>query len=137
MKIDPDFNSDNSAAWKRFRENINPRIRQAMEIAFQDGKVGHRFRPLTAKETRLLQWALELHPAMTFHNSDGAVIGAMLCPCGPCEERACAFTIEVGVELHAQAKGDYSYTRTSDTTVELVKAVRSDHENIEELRTTA
>src|SRR5437588_11395762 len=121
LKITPDWNylPDNSAEWKQFWRNLNPRLRQAAEVAFADGKLGHRFRPLTAKEQRMLQWAMELHPGLLFHDDAGRARGGMICPCECCQQSTAVFVMETGIELRAQQKGDFSFTRTDDDAVEM------------------
>src|SRR5438876_178060 len=121
LKVTPDWNylPDNSAEWKQFWKNLSPRIRQMIDVGFRDGKVGHRFRELTAKEQRMLQWAMELHPGLIFQDDEGRAIGGMICPCQCCQPRVACFVMETGVELHAQLKGDLHYKRTDDNTVKL------------------
>jgi hypothetical protein len=133
----PDPVPDNSAAWAEFVRKLNPRFRRAAELGFAAGKIGHTCRPLTAKEQRLLLWATELHPGMIFSDDEGRTIGIHLCPCGACAQRVGAFVMETGVEMHAQQKGDYSYTRVSDTEVKMEPSVRGVYQDLQELRTVA
>lgn len=134
ITYDRDYIPDNSPEWKQFWKNLSPRLRQAAEVGFADGKVGHRFhRPLTAKEQRMLQWAMDLHPGLIFHDDEGRAIGGMLCPCECCQQRTACFVMETGVELQAQQKGDYHYSRTSDTKVRLEECTIGAYENCREL----
>jgi hypothetical protein len=111
---------DMSKAWEQFRQRQNQRTLNIMETSFADGKIGHRCsRPLTGKETRMILWALELHPGPIFSDGEGRVIGAYFCACGPCVERTSNFVIQSGIDLRAQTKGDYHFTRTSDTSVDM------------------
>ena len=96
---------DNAGAeWKQFWKKLSPRLRRAAGVAFADGKIGHRFRPLTAKEQRMLQRSMELHPGLIFHDDEGRAIGGMICPCECCPQRTACFVMETGVELQAQQK---------------------------------
>jgi deoxycytidylate deaminase len=128
---------DNSTAWAEFIRKLNPRWRRAAELGFAEGKIGHRCRPLTAKEQRLLMWAIELHPGLIFSDDEGRTIGVHICPCAGCAQRVGAFVMETGVEMHAQQKGDYHYTRVSDTEVKMEPSARSAYEDLQELRTVA
>jgi hypothetical protein len=130
----PDPVPDNSAAWAEAMKKLNPRSRRAAELGFAEGKIGHRHRPLTAKEQRLLMWATESHLGLIFCDDEGRQIGVHLCPCACCAQRIGAFVIETGVQLVAQQKGDYSYTRTDDTTVEMVPCTLGEFENRQQLR---
>jgi hypothetical protein len=113
---------DNSAEWREWMcksARSGPRAMAMAECSFFDGKLGHRCRPLTAKEHNSLLWALELHPAPTFSDNEGRTIGAWLCPCSPCQERICTWVMGTGVQLTAQHKGEYTFTRISDEAVDM------------------
>lgn len=140
QKTTPDWNylPDNSAEWRKFRESINPRMRRAVELAFADGRIGHRFpRPLVARELRLLLWSMELHPGLVFNDKEGRAIGAHICPCECCQQRTCAFVLESGVEMYAQMKGDYTYVRKSDDEVEIRECEIGAYENCRQLTTAS
>ncbi len=128
---------DDSKYWTEVLSKINPRLRRAVEIGFADGKLGHRCRPLTQKEVRLLTWATAIHPGVFFWDEEGDIIGAHLCPCTPCAQRISAFCMETGVNLIAQQRGDFSYTRTDDNTVEMVECLLGEHENRQQLQTAS
>jgi len=139
LKITPDWNylPDNSAEWRKFWATINPRMRQAMDTAFSDGRIGHRFRPLVARELRLLLWSMELHPGLAFNDQEGRAIGAHICPCECCQQRTCAFVLESGVEVFAQMKGDWTYVRKSDAEVEIKECTIGAYENCRQLTTAS
>ena len=90
---------------------------------------------MTEGDERLLIWATSIHPGIFFYNEDGDVSGAHLCPCIPCAQRIGAFCMETGVNLIAQQRGDFSYTRTDDNTVEMVECRLGEHENWQQLQT--
>jgi hypothetical protein len=111
-----DFEPERSAAWQMFQRNLHTRLRDHLQLAFRQGNVGHCCRPLNAKEQRSLMAAMELHPSLLFIDKEGRTVGAMLCTCGPCEERYFSFVLETGIALRAQVAGQMSYfLRDGDT----------------------